>query len=519
MASISKRKYFVDGAGKEVPRGTPGAQPRESRVYRIRYTAGGKRVSVRGYADLRATQQLAARLEGAAARGEELMVDRYADHNRRPLREHLADYLKDLEMRGRDDHYRYELGKRLEVLIKECGWTRLRDITAPAFIEWQRRYFGQPRSSGKTLNQFRDSLRSWMNWLCSKNQQRMRENPVAGVQTLPHEPTFLRRALEPAEIEALYLAATPERRTVYAFAVTTGLRRQEIEDLEWGDVILDTPAPFLSLRAKATKARRADRVPLAAAIATMLKALRPAGWEVDGRVFNGVPSVEALRADLAAAGVKLPDGGGEAFDRIDFHGLRTTLGSFIGQSGIAERVGMELLRVTDPKLLRKTYCDPRILQTAAAVRALAIPTPNPSAEAGGGVSPVHYRTAPVDGGSVRLSVGRSGILTVEEGETLCLVGSDAENGGGSRRLSDSEESSARRTRTFQKSVDFPGSFKFPDPAGPPSDNALTPSPDAILTALSELWPRLPLTVRTSIFAIAQASAVDVASSHVGRGSA
>ena len=43
-------------------------------------------------------------------------------------------------------------------------------------------------------------------------------------------------------------------------AVWTGLRRSELRQLEWRDVLLDEPMPHLKLRAATTKPGRADTI-------------------------------------------------------------------------------------------------------------------------------------------------------------------------------------------------------------------------------------------------------------------
>jgi integrase len=520
MASITKRKYWADpNTGKPVPRGTPGAVLRESPYYRIRYLgAGGRLISAKGYTDLRSTQQLAARLQAAAARGEEGLVDRYAQHDRRPLREHLADYLLDLEMHGRDDKYRYTMRKRLERLMRECKWTRLRDVTAESFDTWRREQFraGKRRKSGQTLNQWLDSARAFLNWLAAGERRRIAENPIAGLTPLPETATFARRALREEEIKALYEAAPDERRRVYAFALTTGLRRQEIADLQWGDVKIDVPSPFLQLRESATKARRADVFAIKEEIAEMLKALRPAGWGETDPVFAEVPTVDQLRQDLAQGGVELPEDADA--DRIDFHALRTTLGSFIGRSGIAERVGMQLLRVTDPKLLRQTYCDPRILQTSQGLANVSVPTP-----AAAGSAPAAVVNPVVNGGENRVSFWTNEMprpcpaLSVQEGRCAVLGSGEVLEiqgvvSGPDRpclTLSASDENSAGRIRTYQKMSMNIEDFRISRPAGQLIVKCPAPAhaePDRLLEGVNEAWPRVPLESRLSILHLTRVAA-------------
>src|SRR5438034_7454338 len=44
------------------------------------------------------------------------------DASQRPTAEHLADYLGNLSMLGRDGDYIKKLGYRINILIRECGW-------------------------------------------------------------------------------------------------------------------------------------------------------------------------------------------------------------------------------------------------------------------------------------------------------------------------------------------------------------------------------------------------------------
>jgi integrase len=50
-----------------------------------------------------------------------------------PMEQHLKEYVADLQALQRDDQYIYELKNRVRRLIRECGWTVLRDITADSF--------------------------------------------------------------------------------------------------------------------------------------------------------------------------------------------------------------------------------------------------------------------------------------------------------------------------------------------------------------------------------------------------
>ncbi len=86
MASIFKRKRKVKlASGKTVTR--------QSAKWHIKYVdSDGIDRRVVAYKDKTASQQLAARLEKEAELGKEGVVDRYKEHRRRPLAEHLQDF-------------------------------------------------------------------------------------------------------------------------------------------------------------------------------------------------------------------------------------------------------------------------------------------------------------------------------------------------------------------------------------------------------------------------------------------
>ena len=388
MASILKRKYWVDASGKPVRKGTPGATERESRRWSILYTnAHGRTQRKAGYVDKRATEQLAARLEKHVAHGNEGLLDPFAEHKKRPLLDHLTDYLADLEAKGRDDLYRANLRSRIKRVLEANGWDYFGQISAEEMTSWMRKYLGTTNRpglrrgrgiSGAAVNQHLESMNAFFNWCAHPHRKRFPNNPLLGVEKLQHEAVFERRALSAEQVAALMTKAPKDRASVYIFAVSTGLRRQEIEDLQWGDVVLDGPTAFIKLRILANKSRRADTAPLRDDVADMLRRRRPADWEATGKVFSAVPSVEVYREDLAAAGVEVPPVGSK--DQIDFHGLRTTLGTLMALAGTNPRVAMEVMRHTDMRLTQRVYTDPKVFDTKAVVNGLPIAA-NPAPQA------------------------------------------------------------------------------------------------------------------------------------------
>jgi integrase len=150
----------------------------------------------------------------------------------------------------------------------------------------------------------------------------------------------------------------------------TGLRRIELKRLRWGDIYLDAEVPHIKLRATATKARRADVVPINPELLEALREHRtqcPKCGDTDP-VFPRVPKYDTYRKDVEVR-AKIP--WRDAQGRLaSFHCLRKTFGTYLALADVPLRVAMEMMRVTDAKLLTNIYTDARLLGTAAAAARL-----------------------------------------------------------------------------------------------------------------------------------------------------
>ncbi len=165
-----------------------------------------------------------------------------------------------------------------------------------------------------------------------------------------------------------------ERRTAYLLAVLTGLRRGEIEQLRWSDVLLNQDPPIVQLRKEATKSRRADWVPihpqLKHALDTWRQVQQASGTASGGSeasVFGVVPGIAVLKRDLAWAGIPFEvPGRGVA----DLHALRKTYSTFMAAASIPQRVRQAAMRHRDPRLTEGAYMDEDILPVHTLVSAM-----------------------------------------------------------------------------------------------------------------------------------------------------
>jgi len=315
------------------------------------------------YTDKKASAAKLAVMIRREARGEEGLVDTFEAHKARPILDHVKDWLDDLAAAGRDDKYIQVCNLRLNKLAEELEWKTYGDISADQVKQWRTRNAGL---SNKTKNHYFGALVSFCNWMVAG--KRMALNPVENIEMLPVDgyEKRPRRAYSEEELSRLLAAVPQEYKLVYLTAVFTGLRRGELEALEWGDLKLNAPVPFIQLRAQTTKARRSDTLPLRADLAEALRTARGDAQDAD-KVFARVPDIELHKKWLDVADIAWTDGRNR---RADFHSLRTTLCTMLNKAGVNIQTAMAVMRHTDIRLTTKTYNDVRLFDTAGAVEQL-----------------------------------------------------------------------------------------------------------------------------------------------------
>ena len=278
-----------------------------------------------------------------------------------PLAGLLDTFLADMQVEGRAIGTCKLYRRTLTKLFGCCGWKTLADVSARSFSEWRARCGLSP----KTLNNLICEQKVFHAWLV--HQRQALENPLAYVQRIDTRGMWkqFRRGLTGAEMQRLLDVAPPHRRIVYLTAAFTGLRRSEMNGLQWGDIDLDATTPFVRARASTTKNRKEAVLPLHPDLVAGLRALRPVDAAPFSPVLLGlIPRVPTFRKDLVRAGIAFEDEKGR---RVDLHALRMTYGTHLTLSGAAPRVVMELMRHSDIKLTMKIYTDAGQLPLADAV--------------------------------------------------------------------------------------------------------------------------------------------------------
>jgi len=358
----------------------------------------GVRKAKTAFTDYEASVELGRKLAREVAMRMVGKEDPFERHRNTPVGEHLDEFIEGLRAANRASRYIMQVQNRIKCIPGGLGVEFLYDLDPVEVDRYLTDLARNKKHSGITRNEYIASIKSFTKWAVTF--RRMKDDLLAGLKVTERrgiEPAHPRRALSMDEIARLLDAAERrpllelqtirigprkgkavakvkrhtkakalrkgrERRLVYMLAVWTGLRRNEIRQLTWGDVHLDTVPGYILLRARTTKSKRADSLPIHEQLADELRAWRPRNAGPEDRVVSTVPHMKTLRADLAFAKIPYKD---EAGRYVDFHSLRVSLSTMLAAHKVSQRAAQALMRHTDPRLTAAVYTDERLLPLAA----------------------------------------------------------------------------------------------------------------------------------------------------------
>ncbi|MBI1917411.1 MAG: tyrosine-type recombinase/integrase [Planctomycetes bacterium] len=359
---------FVDGRGRKqtypLAEDDPGKMLVERPCWYFDFTGpDGKTRTEKGYTDKKSTEQLAEQRELEAARQRDGLPVADRQKNRTVFAEVVSAYAADLERKGRATKYVKNCKNRLTLLGEECHWPTIGTMRGEALTAWLG-MSSQRERAPRTINQFIETARTFAEW-CVDNDY-LAGNPFTRVQkSSDNDPKRVRRAFTLDEINRLLDHAPTGRRLVYLTALLTGLRRKELKRLCWGSV--DLEGRCIRLKAKDTKAKRPDVLPLHPQLVEALAAARPECVHPATPVFPHVPKFDTWTRDLAGAGIPYLDPQGRM---AGFHSLRVTYCTLLGRAGVSVRDTMQLMRHTSERLTLEIYTDYNLLDVSGSVAQL-----------------------------------------------------------------------------------------------------------------------------------------------------
>jgi len=282
------------------------------------------------------------------------------------LLKHINAYCDDLAGRQRAAGHVATVKARLTKLAGECGWKRLIDITAESFQAWRAKQTWAP----KTLNDYLAAASALLSWM--QKSGLVEQNPLRSVgksETRGKE-RRKRRAFTPEELGSV-VAVAGDYRVAVLTAYYTGLRRNELEQLEWGDVHTSTDGVFIIPRTSTTKNHETKRCYLPWWFARELVGMKPHRASEGDQIFppGRIPSIWAFRTLLKRAGIAYKDDQGR---QADFHALRRSLNTHLAQREVDPHTRKEIMRHSDIALTLDVYTDKSMLPVAAAVEKLPV---------------------------------------------------------------------------------------------------------------------------------------------------
>jgi integrase len=270
-----------------------------------------------------------------------------------PLDSLIADWVADMAVRGAGVHHCGVSKLNMGVLMRECGWKRIPDITPGSFISWRGASRGR---SAKTLKEYLGCVRGFLNWLVRSG--RLPSDPLASVGKVETNGREVRnrQAFSHEKFLRMLEVARSDRRVVYAVAYYTGLRRSEIASLCWGDFNLSAVGPTFTILAEHSKNKKRATLPLFLGLREILvEYFNSCGCPGPAvKAFKVPHRLDAFHRDLKAAGISKIDERGKV---LDFHSFRHGFATRLAEAGVPLAFAMLLMRHSDPKLTAKNYVD------------------------------------------------------------------------------------------------------------------------------------------------------------------
>ncbi len=339
--------------------------------------------------DQDAARRIASKLEADAALRRDGVIDprieSIGQQARRTIEEHLADFRAKLSAAGSSEDHRTRTCRFISDGAEACEFETAGDIAADKVNHYATELLKSmaARSVAARLT----ALKSFSRWLAV--QGKLPADPLASVRKpsvktdrrkvrrmlLPEEWTWLRTVTLSGNVVRSDIPAV-ERVLLYAVAIQTGLRSNELRSLTRGSLFLDAAQPYVTCKAGSTKNQQDARQYIKPELVAELR--RHIARKAPGAAVFSLPRREdvaaMLRADLAAARsewLKAARRDPEERQRreqsdfllpvnhekevFDFHSLRHTCGAWLAMSGAHPKAVQAVMRHSIITLTMDTY--------------------------------------------------------------------------------------------------------------------------------------------------------------------
>jgi integrase len=350
----------------------------------------GRRLSLAGYKEKRVTEDLlrfVERLVDLRASGASLdkeardrvaklaprllrqlikydILDSSHTQKLKALNEHLADYVRSLRDKQRNEIYVRNVESRTRSLLELCGCRSL-PLPSPACVQSAMAHLrDEDGLSPQTVNHYLTGFKQFAKWLHVEGRMPAVSYAAVAKHHVDSDLRHPRRALTEKECRSLLQATANgpvrhkmsgvERAALYLIAITTGLRASELTRLQVGDVREGEHGTYLRVKADKGKNKQEVRQPLPGDAGEAAKAL--AKGRAESELLFSMPSsdhtAKMVKADLEFAGIPYKDADGK---HADFHALRHTFITRLVRTGADAKVVQKLARHSTPMLTLGRY--------------------------------------------------------------------------------------------------------------------------------------------------------------------
>ena len=360
MASIFKRKRKVTQAS-----GKTAIQ--QSQKYYTRLTdADGIKRTIPLYTDKTASMHKVLQLKKEFEQAKEGMIDRYKQHRKRPLAEHLEDFHQALLAKRNTKKHAQITKYRVNKVVKGCKlsfWNDFQASKVQKFLTELKK--AENGISVKTYNYYLKSVKQFCKWMVQDRRadesplEHLKFDTVRKIIDEEHprrvlELDQLRHLLETTKTAGKRFGMSGyERYLLYRLSAETGLRANELRNLKISSFDFDNLT--VNVSAEFTKNKQVALLPL-----------RPDTTEEltdffsnklpDTKAFGGtykrltLKTADLLKADLADSDIPYVENG----LYFDFHALRHQTGTLLAASGVHPKVAQKIMRHSDINLTMST---------------------------------------------------------------------------------------------------------------------------------------------------------------------
>jgi integrase len=249
---------------------------RKNAAWHVNYTDHlGKRRTVKGFTDRRATEQMAAKLDHEVMLRKRGLIDPEKERELELRSSALEKHLKEFEKGLSDNTPKYikQTMNRIRRVIKGCKFETISDIKLDSVESFVRDFCEEEKLGRRTYNHYIQAVDGFCNWMVLTRRVGM--NPLLGLERLNADVDIRhkRRALSGDEVAKLIKSARESgeeiqcydgetRARIYILAYFTGLRRGELASLTPASFRLDGTNPTVTVQAACSKHRREDVLPL-----------------------------------------------------------------------------------------------------------------------------------------------------------------------------------------------------------------------------------------------------------------